>query len=176
MVILWLTFFPPPYIFCFLFYFLDMLNIFMFYHSIINDYIIILFLSTFYCTLLFRYKEKYLSFFLIPIMWSSLSVTCGRSVVFSGSSGFLHRCGRNYLCNQCLSQLVLWVRISIRVRSTTLCDKVCQWLATGRWFSLGTPVSSTNKSDRHDIIEILLKVVLNTINLQIKRKAERFTL
>ena len=23
---------------------------------------------------------------------------------------------------------------------------VCQWLATGRWFSLGTPVSSTNKT------------------------------
>ena len=34
---------------------------------------------------------------------------------------------------------------------------------TGRWFSLGTPVSSTNKSDRHDITEILLKVALNTI-------------
>jgi len=42
-----------------------------------------------------------------------------------------------------------------------LCDKVCQWLATGRWFSPGTPVSSTNKTDRHDITEILLKVALN---------------
>jgi len=31
-------------------------------------------------------------------------------------------------------------------------------------FSLGTPVSSTNKTDRHDITEILLKVALNTIN------------
>ena len=48
-------------------------------------------------------------------------------------------------------------------RSTTLCDKVCQWLSTGRWFSSGTPVSSTNKTDRHDITEILLKVALNTI-------------
>jgi hypothetical protein len=27
-----------------------------------------------------------------------------------------------------------------------------------------TPVSSTNKTDRHDIAEILLKVALNTIN------------
>jgi hypothetical protein len=27
------------------------------------------------------------------------------------------------------------------------------------------PVSSTNKSDHHDITEILLKVALNTINL-----------
>jgi hypothetical protein len=42
----------------------------------------------------------------------------------------------NYLCNQCLSSLILWVRISIRARCTTLCDEVCQWLATGRWFSL----------------------------------------
>jgi hypothetical protein len=32
------------------------------------------------------------------------------------------------------------------------------------WFSLGIPVSSTNKTDCHDIAEILLKVVLNTIN------------
>ena len=28
----------------------------------------------------------------------------------------------------------------------TLCDKVCQWLETGRWFSPGIPVSSTYKS------------------------------
>jgi len=35
--------------------------------------------------------------------------------------------------------------------------------ATGRWFSPGPPVSSINKTDRHDITEILLKVVLNTI-------------
>ena len=58
------------------------------------------------------------------------------------------------------------VRIPLRdALDTTLCDKVCQWLAAGRWFSLGTPVSSTNKTDRHDITEILLKVALNTITL-----------
>ena len=34
----------------------------------------------------------------------------------------------------------------------------------GRWFSPGTPVSSNNKTDYHNITEILLKVVLNTIN------------
>jgi hypothetical protein len=33
----------------------------------------------------------------------------------------------------------------------------------GRWFSPGPPDSSTNKTDRHDITEILLKVALNTI-------------
>jgi hypothetical protein len=45
------------------------------------------------------------------------------------------------------------------VLDTTLCDKVCHR------FSLGTPVSSTNKTDCHDITEILLKVMLNTITL-----------
>jgi hypothetical protein len=34
----------------------------------------------------------------------------------------------------------------------------------GRLFSQGTLVSSTNKTDRHDITEILLKVAINTIN------------
>jgi hypothetical protein len=33
-----------------------------------------------------------------------------------------------------------------------------------KWFSLATLVSSINKTDRHDITEILLKVALNTIN------------
>jgi hypothetical protein len=40
-------------------------------------------------------------------------------------------------------------------------------LARGRWFSPGTPTSSTTKTGRHDIAEILLKVALNTMN-QIK--------
>jgi hypothetical protein len=40
------------------------------------------------------------------------------------------------------------------------CDKVYQLLAHGRWFSPGTPDSSTTKTGRHDISEILLKVAL----------------
>ena len=68
----------------------------------------------------------------------------------------------NYLCNQWLAPLMLWVRISIRARCTTLCDKKkCQWFATGQWFSPSSPVSSTNKTHHHDITEILLKVDLN---------------
>ena len=43
--------------------------------------------------------------------------------------------------------------------------KVCQWLATSRWFSLCTLVSSMNKADCHNVIEILLKVALNSITL-----------
>ena len=55
----------------------------------------------------------------------------------------------NYLWNQCLSPLTLWVGIPLLwgVLEATLCDKTCQWLATGRWFSLRTPISSTNKTD-----------------------------
>jgi hypothetical protein len=41
------------------------------------------------------------------------------------------------------------------VLDTTLCDKVCQWLEGGLWFSPGTPVSFTNKTDCHNIAEIL---------------------
>ena len=41
-------------------------------------------------------------------------------------------------------------------------DKAYQLLAYDQWFSAGTPASSTTKSGRHDIAEILLKVALNT--------------
>jgi len=52
------------------------------------------------------------------------------------------------------------LRLCRGVLDTILLEKVCQWLATGRWFSPGT----SNKTYRHDITEILLKVALNTIN------------
>ena len=67
----------------------------------------------------------------------------------------------NYLCHQCLSPLKLWVRIPHVCSFITLCDKVCQWIATRVWFSSDTPVSSTNKTDRHNVNKILLKVSLN---------------
>ena len=38
----------------------------------------------------------------------------------------------------------------------------------GRWFSPGTPVSSTNKTDRHYIAEMLLKVALNIMILTLR--------
>jgi hypothetical protein len=37
---------------------------------------------------------------------------------------------------------------------------VIKLLAHGRWFSPGTPASSTTKAGRQDIAEILLKVAL----------------
>ena len=65
----------------------------------------------------------------------------------------------NYLCNQYLSPLS-WIQTPLRrgVLDTTLCDNVCHWLAEGLWFSSGPLVSSNNKTDHHNIIEILLKV------------------
>jgi len=48
------------------------------------------------------------------------------------------------------------------VLDAILCDKVCQWLTICFWFSPGSLVYSTNKTD---IIEILMKVALNTITL-----------
>ena len=63
-----------------------------------------------------------------------------------------------------------WVRAQFcklpkRVHSThSASDKVCQLLAQGRWFSPGTPASSTTKTGRYDIAEILLKVALKHQN------------
>jgi hypothetical protein len=58
-------------------------------------------------------------------------------------------------------------RISIRARCTRYEHYliVSQSLTTGRWFSSGILVSSTNETERHDITEILLNVALNTITL-----------
>ena len=58
-----------------------------------------------------------------------------------------------------VSDWILWWQ---GVLDTTLCDNICQWLAARWWFS---PVSFTNQTYRHDITEIVLKVVLNTILL-----------
>ena len=56
--------------------------------------------------------------------------------------------------------------LKVRLPRRTKCTHyviVCQCLAAGRWFSPGRPVSSTNKTERHDITEILLKFALSTI-------------
>ena len=40
-----------------------------------------------------------------------------------------------------------------------------------RWFYMGTSVSSTNKTDRRDKAELLLKVALNIITLTLDLKS-----
>ena len=66
----------------------------------------------------------------------------------------------NYLCNRAYHHLSCeFEPHSWRgLLDKTLCDKVCQWLATGLWISLGTPISATKV-----VAEILLKVVLITM-------------
>jgi hypothetical protein len=73
----------------------------------------------------------------------------------------------------CLGPLVYntaWIRArlcKLQKRCSRLAaafDKVYQLLAHGRLFSPGTQASSTTKTGRHDIAEILLKVALSTKN------------
>jgi hypothetical protein len=61
--------------------------------------------------------------------------------------------------NQCI-----YISHNVNYRLCDTCKQVYQLLAHGRWFSPGTPVSSTTKTDRPDIAEILLKVALTTKN------------
>jgi hypothetical protein len=62
----------------------------------------------------------------------------------------------------------VWVRTRLCklqkgcTRLAAASDKVYQLHAHGRWFSPGTPASSTTKTGHHDIAEILLKVAFNT--------------
>jgi hypothetical protein len=59
------------------------------------------------------------------------------------------------------------MEFSIKKGVWTLCDTVCQWLKECQWFSPGTEVSSTNKTDHHYITERLLRVALNSITPEI---------
>jgi hypothetical protein len=68
---------------------------------------------------------------------------------------------RNVMFLKIFKVLIFVVFYSTKCLSS---DKVYQLYAHGRWFSPGTPVSSTTKTGRHVIAEILLKMVhvLNT--------------
>ena len=48
------------------------------------------------------------------------------------------------------------------VPDSIVCDKACQWLATGQWFSPGT--WSTNKTDHHGDNWNIVEMALNTID------------
>ena len=104
----------------------------------------------------------YLIHFVVWSRWNVCVSYVPHSVIRSSFREILIRyiyvklvCGHQYMCNLCLS---------LKLDS----DKVCQWLGTGRWFSSTTPVSSINKTDRHDLTEILFKVALNTIAIKLK--------
>ena len=97
---------------------------------------------------------------------------CRRSNIIKIEPSWLWSYGswiNNELCKQWLLLLTLWVRIPFRrgVLDTTLCDTGYQWLAAGLWLSFNILVFSINKTNRHDITDILLKMVLNTVNLKL---------
>ena len=79
---------------------------------------------------------------------------CDRMVV-----GFTTTCADNaYHHYRCEFESHSWRSLL----DTTLSDNLLS-VSTGQWFSQSTLVSSINKTDCHDITEILLKVELNTI-------------
>ena len=73
------------------------------------------------------------------------------------------------LANETTHTYILWYQnyqsplyfLRLLLRRGVLDTTLCQWFPTGRWFSLGTPGSSTNKTDRRDITDISLSVVLS---------------
>ena len=69
---------------------------------------------------------------------------------------------RNKLCFIIFS---MYHFFDLRLLTTPLLSSIFSYYFL--WFSPVTPVSSTNKTDRPDIAEILLKVALNTINLNV---------
>ena len=77
----------------------------------------------------------------------------------------------NNSCNPITN--AVWVRarfFELQKKYTRLAaasNKVYQLLVHDRWFSPGTPASSTTKPGRHDIVELLLKVALSTNNQSI---------
>ena len=109
---------------------------------------------------------QYLQYFHLNVYIFQLCIKCLlysnliEVVVLLSFGRWIHK----YLCNHCLSPLSCEFESHSAwgVLDTTLCDKVCQWLAADLWFSL---VSSTNKAERHYKTEILLNVTFNTITL-----------
>jgi hypothetical protein len=76
-------------------------------------------------------------------------------------SQLMRRWFTSCVMTSCVFDSYIYLTINERLNG----HEFVKWLATGRWISPCTTVSSTNKSDRHDIAEKLLKVELNTINI-----------
>ena len=74
----------------------------------------------------------------------------------------------NYMCNQYISPLKAVSSNPVHGEVISKQHNVIKFvsdLLTGQLFSPGTPVSSTNKTARHDITETFLEVAFNTITL-----------
>ena len=145
----------------------------------IIDYVDLIMMSRFY-VLIFIISWIYVIFKVnqYNVMWYIWSVTCVSSVIVIWISSASKT--DNHDITERLLKVSLKKPITITHRHYEFeyfsgemymiiqhhMIKFFQWLLAGQWFSLGTPVSSTNKTDRYDdITEILLKMALNTITL-----------
>ena len=80
-------------------------------------------------------------------------------------SSYCFTCCVTHIMISCSIHLDLIMIIMVMKRSNKLSTGIYNNLVSDRWFSPGSPVCSTNKTDCHDITEIFLKVALNTRNL-----------
>jgi hypothetical protein len=122
--------------------------------AITNKMRILLFCIHTVCSLLIEFSflemfSKVVKILLLPISIVVLFNIKSMIIYFITSSGkhcrnnhFVHFCAYHH--ESCEFESCSWRG----VLDTTLCDKVCHWLVTGRWFSPGTPVSSTNKNTK----------------------------
>jgi hypothetical protein len=124
------------------------------------------------------FQTSYIMVFLCSVSWSVRFVDIGAFVDHHWLKFFyiiillcvlrlrlrLHIWKNVFYCSSSFFKLLSSIYISSYVlkKCSTVSVSVLQ-MATCRWFSLGTPVSSINKTDCHDITEILFKVALNTI-------------
>ena len=97
-------------------------------------------------------KQKYLH---VPFSVHTLNIHC---VLSKGCRGHDHMVG-GFTTTYAISAYHHWC-----CEFESLSGQSVQHLTvTGRWFSPRPPLSSTNKTDRHNTTEIMLKVGLNTI-------------
>jgi hypothetical protein len=85
-------------------------------------------------------------------------ILCGRALVIGYDPIYVDQRDKGVTW-----RMDLWRKASIYIFSVIHLEGGGCLLATGQWFSPGTPVSSTNKTDCHDIAEKLLKVILRDI-------------
>jgi hypothetical protein len=134
------------------------------------------------CILKFNYRPTcnfydYVLFFFSATLWQNILLQGYVQIVNSikGSSWSWSYVSwiYIYLCNQCLSPLKLWIRNLFMAMCTRY---------NNTWYSLSVTCDRSvvfsgysglihKKTDCHDIAEILLKVALNTINLNQTRKS-----
>ena len=87
-----------------------------------------------------------------------LGTVCGSLSYLIGLSSNSYK----YITNESWVRVRLCKLQKVCTRFAAASDKVYQLPAHGRWFFPGNPASSTIKTGRHDLAEILLKVALNT--------------